>query len=200
MNSSVLRESALIPHPETPSRSVRGIRTRLRQASGGGIAITYLLKGQIGRLSVPERRTPSRKDGLWQHTCFEAFVSVKGAPEYHEFNFAPSGEWAAYTFSRYRHGVPIAGELNPEIATRAAEDRLELDAVIRGHCLPTITAETCLLLGLCAVIEEEDGVLSYWALKHPSGRPDFHHPDAFVLELNSNNVADRSDPAYSGKP
>ena len=45
-----------------------------------------------------------------------------------------------------------------------------------------------LRLGLCAVIEEESGVLSYWALKHRPGRPDFHHPDGFVLEIEAPEV------------
>ena len=34
-----------------------------------------------------------------------------------------------------------------------------------------------------AVIEENDGRLSYWALRHAPGKPDFHHPEAFALEL-----------------
>jgi hypothetical protein len=38
------------------------------------------------------------------------------------------------------------------------------------------------LLGLTAVVEEENGRLSYWALKHPPGKPDFHSPEGFVLE------------------
>jgi hypothetical protein len=38
-------------------------------------------------------------------------------------------------------------------------------------------------LGLSAVVEEKNGVLSCWPLKHPPGKPDFHHPDAFALEL-----------------
>ena len=33
------------------------------------------------------------------------------------------------------------------------------------------------------VIEEINGRKSYWALKHPAGKPDFHHPDCFALEL-----------------
>jgi hypothetical protein len=33
------------------------------------------------------------------------------------------------------------------------------------------------------VIEEGDGVLSYWALRHPAARPDFHHPEGFALEI-----------------
>jgi len=31
--------------------------------------------------------------------------------------------------------------------------------------------------------EETNGRLSYWALAHPPGKPDFHHPDCFALEL-----------------
>ena len=33
------------------------------------------------------------------------------------------------------------------------------------------------------VIEEEDGTISYWALRHAAGKPDFHHPDGFAMEL-----------------
>jgi hypothetical protein len=33
------------------------------------------------------------------------------------------------------------------------------------------------------VIEDADGSLSYWALAHPPGRPDFHHTEAFALDL-----------------
>ena len=39
------------------------------------------------------------------------------------------------------------------------------------------------MLALSAVIEAEDGQKSYWALAHPSDKPDFHHPQSFVLEL-----------------
>ena len=38
-------------------------------------------------------------------------------------------------------------------------------------------------IGLCAVIERWDGAISYWALAHPSDKPDFHHPESFALEL-----------------
>jgi hypothetical protein len=38
-------------------------------------------------------------------------------------------------------------------------------------------------LGLSAVIEDSSGAKSYWALAHPPGKPDFHHPDCFAHEL-----------------
>jgi hypothetical protein len=41
-----------------------------------------------------------------------------------------------------------------------------------------------LRLGLAAIVEDKARVLSYWALKHPAEKPDFHHADGFVVELD----------------
>ena len=39
-------------------------------------------------------------------------------------------------------------------------------------------------LGLSAVLEEQDGTKSYWALAHPvADKPDFHDPGCFVARL-----------------
>ena len=170
-------------HPQTPSRWVRTVRARLSKADDGGVALTYSLEGELSRLCLPTQCAPSRVDGLWQHTCFEAFLSVKGAPAYREFNFAPSGQWATYTFKDYRDGGPLSRDLDPQIKMRVVGNRLEVDALIRRESLPLTEKNTQLLLGLSAVIEEEGNVFSYWALAHPSTRPDFHHPHSFVLEL-----------------
>jgi hypothetical protein len=40
-----------------------------------------------------------------------------------------------------------------------------------------------LRLSVAAVLEDRRGALSYWALAHPSERPDFHHPHSFVFWL-----------------
>jgi hypothetical protein len=60
---------------------------------------------------------------------------------------------------------------------------LELDAVIRLDRLEVSYVHAPLSLALSAVIEDSAGTLSYWALRHPAGKPDFHHPQAFALEL-----------------
>lgn len=44
-------------------------------------------------------------------------------------------------------------------------------------------------IALSAVIEEKDGTKSYWALRHPPGKPDFHHPDCFALTLEAPEAA-----------
>ena len=198
MMSLVAQQGELACHPETPSRSVNTIRARLSQVPDGGIAITYCLEGEISRVCLPGKSAPNRVDGLWQHTCFEAFVAVRSAPAYHEFNFAPSGQWAAYTFQRYRHGGPLARASNPQIAVRVSANRFELDALIRRESLPGLPMNGGFLLGLSAVIEENDGAVSYWALKHPAGPPDFHDASAFTLEWEP-DVAAVLDPAYTDK-
>ena len=109
---------------------------------------------------------------------------MKGLPGYHEFNLAPSGEWAAYAFAKYREGGLLADEaLNPRIAVRSSAESLDLDASIPLERLSAMHPHACLALALSAVVEDKQGALSYWALKHPPGKPDFHHPDSFVLEL-----------------
>jgi hypothetical protein len=131
-------------------------------------------------------------DRLWEHTCCEIFIARKGLPAYHELNFSPSGEWAAYAFERYRQGEPFPGEsvlkgaaadLDPRVSARCAAGRLELDAALRLDRLSPAHLDARLLLAVSVVVEERDGALSYWALRHPPGKPDFHHEFAFALEL-----------------
>ena len=109
---------------------------------------------------------------------------MKGEPGYHEFNFAPSGEWCVHAFAKYREGGPLADEaLTPRIAVRSRAECLELDASIPLDRLSAMHPHATLTLALSAVVEDEHGGLTYWALEHPPGKPDFHHPDAFALEL-----------------
>ena len=118
------------------------------------------------------------------HTCCECFIAVEGDPGYYEFNFSPSRQWAVYVFSNYREGAPLTDEtLDPRIAVRRFGDRLELDASIALDRLSARYVNGTLKIGLSAVIEDTEGGLSYWALAHPTGKPDFHHRDAFALRL-----------------
>ncbi len=186
-------------HPTSRAQSARGIQAQVGWGQGGALALTFSLTGDVVRFRIPTPQPSRRADGLWQHTCFEVFIRHEGEPGYYEFNFAPSGAWAAYAFSRYRDGAPLAQAVDPRIAVRRAEQQLELDALIRLECLPLAPLCARLQLALSAVIEDKQGVLSYWALTHPPGRPDFHHPDAFVLELERPEATRVSDPAEGGK-
>lgn len=189
MPSALARTVTLTPHPETPSRAVQGVIARVSQMPDGMLAVTYIIEGDLERVRVPAPCPPRAADKLWQHTCCELFIARGGQPGYYEFNFAPSGEWAAYKFDHYRERTPPAdgvnaADLDPEIMVRALAEKLELNVLIHLERLSPAPAVATLSLALSAVIEDRDGSFSYWALKHPPGKPDFHHPDAFALELD----------------
>ena len=187
---SKLHAVGLKCHAETSNPAVRMIEASVHRWAAQALAIDFALEGNLTELRIPGPRPPRPADHLWEHTCFEAFVSVKGNAAYYEFNFSPSGEWAAYSFQRYRDGTPIEDHtLAPAITVRKTSNRLDLDAVVRVDRLPEIQSHAWLQLGLCAVIEDQSGKLSYWALSHPPGKPDFHHPDGFALNLEPATVA-----------
>jgi len=130
--------------------------------------------------------TGRRADDLWQHTCFEVFAAAPAGQGYYEFNFSPSLEWAAYRFSEYREGMEPANLTRaPGLSARRTADRLELTAHLHLEGLEELARGPLLHLGLTAVVEDDSGSLSYWALRHGSGNPDFHDPDAFALELST---------------
>ncbi len=150
-----------------------------------GLRLCYTLRGNTSALRIPVPAAPVPTDGLWQHTCLEAFVAADGETAYREFNFSPSSEWAAYRFSseRQRDEPAEAHErvLLPPPQTRLSPRSLTLTARLPTSALPRSPATLC--LGLSAVVEELDGRLSYWALQHPHARPDFHHRDGRALRL-----------------
>ncbi len=141
---------------------------------------------QFDKLRVPAATEPGPADELWKHTCFEAFIGIKGEPGYREFNFSPSGQWAVYDFRAWR-------ERNQDFRTAAAPQlRFEqdgpdawLEARLPGAALPDVPAGTELEIGLAAVIERSDGELEYWAVQHSLAEPDFHARDTFVLMLKT---------------
>jgi hypothetical protein len=142
--------------------------------------VGFTLRGDLDRLTIPGPGAPQRTDRLWEHTCFEAFLAMPGQDPYWELNLSPSTEWAAYRFLRYREAGGPAPDLEPRITVQRSPERLELHAVAALGALDT---DRGLQVGLSAVVESLDGALSYWALRHGPGRPDFHHRAAFALEL-----------------
>lgn len=175
---------ALVRHPSTPDPAVRRIDVELGPAPDGGLRLRYFLDGDVDAIALPPIAPPRQADGLWQHTCFEAFIGGKGARPYCEFNFSPSTAWAAYGFSAYRTGMaPLAYRTPPSVAVSVADDRIALEALIPLEAVLALPGDDVLQVGLAAVIEDHNGVLSYWALAHRAEKPDFHSPAGFVLEI-----------------
>lgn len=146
----------------------------MARTPAGVLAVSFILDADLDRIRIPPRRPPRFSDGLWRHTCFEVFLARKASRAYREYNLAPSGEWAGYAFQKYRlRGSDRAP--SPRARVRRSGGTLRLDA--------RIAAKGRLRVGLCAVIEEKSGELSHWALRHPPGKPDFHHRRGFALEV-----------------
>jgi hypothetical protein len=177
--------ASLNPHPDNVGHAVTAIQVELSRTAAGRLHLRFIATGAIERVALPPEVSPSsRTDGLWRHSCFEAFIrGVPGGP-YYEFNLAPSTHWAAYRFDGYRNGMTAPdGCADPAIRTRSTGNAVELTAALALEGLPDLPTDAAWNLCLSAVIEERDGRRAWWALAHPPGAPDFHHEDCFALQL-----------------
>ncbi|HEY5412472.1 MAG TPA: DOMON-like domain-containing protein [Caulobacteraceae bacterium] len=173
---------ALRPHPATPCGAAIAVDAAATRPRPGVLKLTYVVTGDLGALYLPPADQPARADELWKRTCFEAFVRPGAGEAYFEFNFAPTRAWAAYRFDGYRQGMANLDLMPPDIQARTSGERYELTVTLG---LPDGPTDQSWRLGLSAVIEAVNGEKSYWALAHPPGKPDFHHPDSFALDLSS---------------
>jgi hypothetical protein len=173
----------MVCHPDTPSKTVIAVEVTTELSASGALWFRFYVDGVLDALETLEPTEPLRTNGLWQTTCFEAFLSQRGESGYCEYNFAPSGAWAAYQFDGYREGVrDLVLDETPEILLDASETHLAAEVTIT---VPALLLSGAIDLNLTAVIEETDGIKSYWALAHPPGKPDFHHRDCFALKLSA---------------
>jgi hypothetical protein len=178
----------LKPHPSTPCRALESLEVELLRITPRRLLLRFLPTPGFRhvRMRPPGLEGPQRRDELWRHTCFEAFIRPAGGEAYYEFNLAGSGDWNAYRFTGYREGMEPVREVGPPRLDpyyrgepRAAAMALLLE-LNRLHALPLYEPWH---VGISAVIEDRNGRISYWALAHPPGEPDFHHPDCFALTL-----------------
>ena len=176
---------ALRIHPAGDRGPVTRIEVEIRRARPAILTLAFELTGQPDGLRLPPPAAPGVLDGLWRHTCFEAFV---GLPDggYIEVNLAPSGRWAAYGFSGYRQDMaPFQALPPPGIQFARTGDGLVLKATLDLSGADDLPPDAPWRLGLSAVIEDAAGAMGYWALAHPPGKPDFHHSDGFACEVRA---------------
>jgi len=176
---------ALVPHPDHGAPTVRGVGVAVARTPDA-LALAYTLEGDLDSLRIPAPVAPAIVHGLWERTCFEAFVAADGGDAYHEMNLAPSGAWAAFAFRSYRDGGPLSDPaLAPGITVRREAGRLLLEARMPLARLSPAYVGARLRVALSAVIEAADGGRSFWAVRHPAGRPDFHWRGGFAVVLET---------------
>jgi hypothetical protein len=190
----------LSPHPAAPCAGTFRLAARAICGADGRLALAFVLEGPLAALNLPPAGPPARVAGLWRHTCFEAFIARDAAADtaYYEVNLSPARQWDLHAFRDYRDGGPLAGEPPaPRINARRGGSRLDLTATLDLGALDPRLRNAPLRLGLAAVLEDVRGSLSWWALRHPAARPDFHDPTGFVLRLP---LAPVSPPPYPLQP
>jgi hypothetical protein len=160
------------------------LRGQVARSAANLLCISYTLQGNLAALLLPEQSAqPTRKNLLWQYTCFEFFVAPAGAPRYWEINLSPSGDWNVYAFAGYRAGMqeePALTVLPFTIKQQPTSLLLELSFPLATIISPGQPLD----LGISAVLQDRNGQRSFWALTHPdSVQPDFHWRASFSLSV-----------------
>lgn len=183
--------ASLVGHPDNPQGFVERVGVTLVQKADGSLMLAYAIHGPTAMMRISTREAPAPAEALWRTTCCEFFVAPEtagvsrnaghSASPYREFNFSPSGQWAAYDFAVYRQRQPDAATPPaPLLWSRHQDGGLRIDVSLTPSALPSGRLFRC---ALAVIVERHDGQLGYWALAHPEGKPDFHHPAGFTLAL-----------------
>jgi hypothetical protein len=137
----------------------------------------------------PHKPLLQRGRDLWKKTCFELFAGRRGSEIYHEFNFAPTGEWDAFSFKTYREaredfvssGISFNSStqfcLNPESGT--AEAHIDIRPK-HGSRLQFLTFTHDFEVQVAFVALLKSGETIYFAHRHGESRPDFHRRELFT--------------------
>lgn len=178
----------LVCHADDSASMVDAVEVDIQWRAPATTRLLYRVSGDVSSLQIPEQTKPGRCTGLWRHTCFELFVAGAGT-EYFEFNFSPSLQWAAYRFDCYREAMAdLHLNSTPHIRVEHTPGGLTLDAHVElPQSMPSVAGKPT-RMALAAIIESRDGKTTHWALAHPAGNPDFHHPDGFVGVLPDNGA------------
>jgi hypothetical protein len=177
--------TALTFHPAHPPLAIRSVEARIIGFDATWLRARWRITG-AGKLVVPAFAGKGRADELWQTTCFELFLQTGEGPGYSELNLSPSERWNVYDFTARREGMaerPIPRE--PDCAMRLGTDLAIFDAAIPAAGLPDAPWRC----GFTAVLEEQGGHKSYWAVAHEGDAPDFHDPACFLETVAAPNGA-----------
>ncbi len=176
------RRFSLLQFPDADPLSRLKIEGEITRVSSR-LAIHYDLLGRLSEVAIPMTSDmPLRKNALWEETCFEFFIAVKGSSRYWEFNLSPAGHWNVFRFAGYRKGMQADTAIGPlPFSVRHLHDTLSLFLEIE---LASIIRPCQLMdVGISTVIRYKTGQTSYWALSHRDRQADFHRRDSLIIEL-----------------
>lgn len=162
-----------------------GVELRTRPSSW---LLRYEVMGDLTNLFVPTERGT---EPLWARTCFELFMRSPETPWYWEWNFCPSGAWNFFAMrAPRRHEQPFcAGNAGIEGLHWVRPDERTACLFVKLSPPPSPLAETLwyspekLHVSPTVILKPTAGANTYWALKHPTDKPDFHRADLYSEPL-----------------
>jgi len=189
------RDLPLVAHARDGAGPVKSISVSGALRASGSLTVEFQLTAELRAVRlVPAVCQPQRRDELWRHTCFELFARRGNETRYCEFNFSPSGDWAAYEFDNYRAEPRSAAQRSIDVTVHTSgleqvrlRARIDLRSAFANEALAADPAGW--RLNCAAVIEATDGSMSYWAVHHPRPQPDFHDAAGFCIVLRGANAA-----------
>ena len=187
--ATMLRQSSRLVPFEEPVQSELIISAELVWISDGWLDLSFGVLSMTGsglaELTIPRglvdgiQPTGEHRDGLWNSTCFEAFLAIPNQSIYWEINLVPEGNWAVYGFDSYRNGQRRETmKESPLIWVQRWKHQLRLDA--RLPITPWWPSGLCPDLALSAVLDRGQRGLSHWAISHNSLNADFHNLESFL--------------------
>ena len=92
----------LISHPAHSPGAITAVDAYVTRAPDG-LMLSYTLTGDINALVLPAKTEPAAPTTSGKRPASNCSSRGDGAA-YREYNFSPSGDWAAYAFDSYREG------------------------------------------------------------------------------------------------
>lgn len=190
-----MQTHSLVPHPAFAPGTVEKVTVRWGGVGNHQVMLRFRVDGSED-LVVPQPNGNGRCDDLWKSTCCELFLALPDG-RYREFNFSPTGQWAAYEFKGYRtRRSDFEPVIRPIISCDVGRRVFTLTVFLDKGEFKGVER-----VSLCAVVEERRRRMSYWAARHLDLQPDFHNPACFVLPAlpaRKHEVRDRSPAGRSG--
>jgi hypothetical protein len=180
------RRLELLPHPSQKADAPRAQLHATLVINGSDLSAEFEYvndPNESSALVIPalHEGSPSRKDNLWQATCFELFLQPESRNNYWEINFSPRGDWNIYAFDGYREGMKNETRLGAVQLNELQAEEKRCVCKFNVSLLGLALRHFEMRIGLTAVIQTSDGKKTYWALKHASEKPDFHKPESFTF-------------------
>jgi hypothetical protein len=151
-------------------------------------SLKYYLSGDLDAIDIATPvAIPTRKDRLWEATCFEFFLGIPGERNYWEFNLCPSGDWNIFRLDDYRQGLqeeltypilPVEIDRQSNLLSLGLE--IDLSKIIDFSLLK---AASGIAVSVTTVIKPCQGEVSYWAISHCGEEADFHLRESFAIEI-----------------